>query len=207
MAASRRRAVSSSWKWDRSELTTITVSGPPQSWFRAAATSSGLASPTSNGTAANRARSTWRNGSSTSSACSGECGPSVADSRKRVAIQRNGAKRCFKGLHGRSCEPVKRYVVRRPNQDDALNRFDARGQGGKGCGGDLARVEVGGMRDDDRLWAYARHRSRCQGEEPADVRAKLTRIGIIKLPRYGRWAGRKIGCSRRHGIARLRSHA
>ena len=71
----------------------------------------------------------------------------LRDSRKRVAIHRNGAKRCFKGPHGRMCEPVKRYVVRRPNQDDALNRFDARGQRGKGCGGDLTRIEVGGMRN------------------------------------------------------------
>ena len=29
---------------------------------------------------------------------------------------------------------------------------------------------------------------------------KLMRIGVIKMPRHGRWAGRKIGCSRRHGL-------
>ena len=75
----------------------------------------------------------------------------LGDRRKRVAVQRNGAKRCFKGLHGRNREPVKRDVVRGPNQNDALDCFDTPVQGGKGRRGHLARIEVSGMRSDDGL--------------------------------------------------------
>jgi hypothetical protein len=85
VAASRRRAVASSWKCDRSELTRISVSAPPQSRPSTAATSSGAASPTSSGTIATSAPSTWRNGSSTSSACSGAWGPSARATQPRSA--------------------------------------------------------------------------------------------------------------------------
>ena len=43
------------------------------------------------------------------------------DRRKGVAVQRNGAKRCFKGFHGRNREPMKRDVVHGPRPpDDAV---------------------------------------------------------------------------------------
>ena len=50
------------------------------------------------------------------------------------------------------------------------------------------------------LGRHARHRSRRHGEEPADLRPKLMRIGIIEVPRHGRRAGREVGCSRPHGL-------
>ena len=124
----------------------------------------------------------------------------MADSRKRVAIQRNGAKRCFKGFHGRNREPVKSDVVRGPNQNDAVDRFDTPVQSRKGRGGHLARIEVGGMRSDEGFGAGARHRSRRHAEEPADLRPKLMRIGIIEVPCHGRGAGHEVGCSRPHGL-------
>ena len=127
-------------------------------------------------------------------------GRQLGDRRKRVVVERNGAKRCFKGLDGRNREPMKRDVVRGPDQNDTLDCFDTPVQGCKGRRGHLARIEVGGMRSDDRLGAAAHHRSRRHAEEPADLRPKLMRIGIIEMSCHGRGAGHEVGCSRPHGL-------
>src|SRR5215207_3329747 len=73
------------------------------------------------------------------------------DRRKGVAVQRNGTKRCSKGLDGRNREPLKRYIMCGANQDDALDRVDTPVQGRKGRGGHLARIDVSGMRSDEGL--------------------------------------------------------
>ena len=52
---------------------------------------------------------------------------------------------------GENGNPAKAHVMRRADQNDALDGLDADLQGGEGCGGHRARVAVPGMRGDDRL--------------------------------------------------------
>ena len=53
------------------------------------------------------------------------------------------------------------------------------------------------------LGRHAHDRSRRHAEEPADLRPKLMRIGIIEMPRHGRRAGRESAALGRMGLLAL----